>query len=400
MSGAGWTKPGDVIAVLRRRWNTGAYLRSYLRGEPWEPVILPVKRPGANELLHRFEDARKWAASFEADLHPSLLIEYRMVGGRHVGANRVPASVEVPDFSSLCSALRTSQDVRVLDEIMDRTRSEMPSLEQWSMDHPLALLEYKDSWCKVLATAKWIISRETVGSYLRQIDVEGVDTKFVERHQKLLSQLLPHILPPGRVNHAETNFARRFGFLAKPTYVRLRFLDPGLSPFPPGISEVTLRASELAGIDPGAATVFVMENEVTYLAFPDVPGGIAIFGSGFASSGLSDLPWLGGKEVIYWGDIDTHGFHILSRLRAQVPQVRSILMDRETLLSHRDHWSLEASPARRLPENLTDLEQALYQDLAADIYGRGVRLEQERVRFSRLQATLAPWNPQASFVLP
>ena len=39
-------------------------------------------------------------------------------------------------------------------------------------------------------TVEWIAGRDTQHTYLRQIDVEGVDTKFVQRHQKLLSELL------------------------------------------------------------------------------------------------------------------------------------------------------------------------------------------------------------------
>ena len=46
------------------------------------------------------------------------------------------------------------------------------------------------------------------------------------------------------------------------------------------------------------------------------------------------------------GDIDTHGFAILDRLRAWLPQTRSVLMDRDTLLAHRDRWVTEDRPAK------------------------------------------------------
>lgn len=72
----------------------------------------------------------------------------------------------------------------------------------------------------------------------------------------------------------------------------------------------------------------------------------------------------------------------MGRLRGHLPHIKSILMDRRTLLSHRDHWSNESSPTRRALPHLTDAEQSLYQDLIHDVYGMGVRLEQERVRFS------------------
>lgn len=100
------------------------------------------------------------------------------------------------------------------------------------------------------------------------------------------------------------------------------------------------------------------------------------------------MPWLAGAEVIYWGDIDTHGFDILNRLRARVPGVRAMLMDHGTLLARRDHWATEPAPARRPLAHLTESEQSLYQDLIDDVYGIGARLEQERLRVSRLHEAL------------
>ena len=39
-------------------------------------------------------------------------------------------------------------------------------------------------------------------------------------------------------------------------------------------------------------------------------------------------------DLVYWGDLDTHGFAILNRLRECFPHARSMLMDRATLLAH------------------------------------------------------------------
>lgn len=388
MTSKDWTRPADLVAVLRRRWDAGQYLKAYACGDDWEPVVLPVRGPSSEELLHRFEEVRQWAAAFEGGADRSLQILYRKVGGRHVGANRIPARVQVDDFASLCSLLGTAKQVAVLDRLMDMTRSAMPSLAAWAAHHPLVLLEHRDAWSRILATVGWIAGRDTRGTYIRQIDLEGVDTKFVERHQKLFSELLPLVLAPERVNLSEVEFARRFGFLSKPVYTRLRFLDPRLSPFPPAITEVSLRTDELADLKIAPTRLVVVENEVTYLALPATPEVIAVFGGGFASTRLADLPWLSECEVVYWGDIDTYGFEILSRLRGHLPQVRSVLMDRDTLLSHRQHWSTETSPTRRPLDHLTDAEESLYQDLVSDVYGIGVRLEQERVRFSLVQRVL------------
>jgi hypothetical protein len=91
--------------------------------------------------------------------------------------------------------------------------------------------------------------------------------------------------------------------------------------------------------------------------------------------------WLAHRTVIYWGDIDTHGFAILDRLHAIFPQTKSLLMDQATLLAHRSHWSFEAAPQSAELGCLDSEERALYDDLRYDRLGSGVRLEQERVPF-------------------
>ncbi len=127
--------------------------------------------------------------------------------------------------------------------------------------------------------------------------------------------------------------------------------------------------------------VLIVENEVTYLALPALPDTLAIFGAGYGLAVLAQLPWLHGCVIDYWGDLDTHGFVILDELRAVLPQTRSLLMDRATLLAHEPLWVREPSPSRRDLIHLTRDEAELYDDLRLDRLGSAVRLEQELVGF-------------------
>jgi hypothetical protein len=107
---------------------------------------------------------------------------------------------------------------------------------------------------------------------------------------------------------------------------------------------------------------------------------------------LGDLPWLKDMEIVYWGDIDTHGFDILNRLRGRFRCVRSILMDADTLLAHTEQWVVEPAPTSRALPNLTSDEASLYRDLVEGLHGPTIRLEQERVRFSLLRQALSLWQ--------
>lgn len=384
-----WTSASDILETLRRRWERGVYLRSYASGEPWELVSLPVRGPDASQLLSQLDDVRLWLSRFERGV-VGLDIEYKVVRSRSLGANRVPARVTVRSLGQMAQALGRSGDVVLLDKLVARTAAVVPRLEAWARAHPMVVLGNAAVWERVLATTRWISLHDAAGMYLRQIDADGVDTKFVERHHRLLDALLCVVMPPERIGAPDvvgTGFAAKFGFRSKPSYTRLRFLDPALE-LAPGLSELTARTEELIELAPAAQRVFVVENEISYLAFPEVAKSVVVFGSGFALAGLArpdHSSWLSDREVVYWGDIDTHGFDILSRLRRAHPSVRSILMDRETLLSHRQQWVVEDTPTNRALSNLTSDEASLYRDLVESTYGDSIRLEQERVKFSLVQ---------------
>ena len=104
---------------------------------------------------------------------------------------------------------------------------------------------------------------------------------------------------------------------------------------------------------------------------------------------MGRVPWLQDKAIFYWGDLDTHGFAILDSLRSMLPSVRSLLMDRETLLSHRALWVEEPDGYDKPLLHLTQAEDGVYQDLRLDRLGARVRLEQERIAFGHVARTLA-----------
>jgi hypothetical protein len=115
---------------------------------------------------------------------------------------------------------------------------------------------------------------------------------------------------------------------------------------------------------------------------------MVIFGLGYGLELLSSAVWMQDREIYYWGDIDTHGFAMLDRLRAIFPTARSLLMDRETLLAHRPLWVREDAPFRGPLMRLMSDERELFEALVHNRLGEGIRLEQERVAFGRVQQAM------------
>jgi hypothetical protein len=375
-----WTTPDSLIRTLRRRWESGIFLSMYASGQPWQPLSVGIRGPRAADLAASFGDAQAWVRAWERVDGTLVRVEHKRLGGRLIGANSIPCRAWIDGYPQLWKLLGADRDVAAFGAAVDRTKDVAPALTDWVMAHPARVLSLADDWDAILATVAWIGDHPSAGTYIRQIDVPGVDTKFIERHRAILTDLLDLHLPPDRIDAAvpRADFAARYRFRTKPSYVRFRYLSPGGAG---GFTEYTVRTPELAAAPPDAATVYVVENEITYLAFPPAAGAIVILGGGYAVPVLAGLGWLAHRELIYWGDIDTHGFAILARLRRHFPHTRSMLMDRATLLAHRTQWVTEPVPATPDLDHLTPDEAALCRDLITGRLGPSVRLEQERVRF-------------------
>jgi hypothetical protein len=327
-------------------------------------------------------EVRRWAAEWAVAARGPLRVQHKQVGGRHFGANSIPGRAWLDSYADAWALLGVHADVHRLDQLIEATRG--TPLVRWLTAHPMRALRLAGDWDRLLCTVRWIEQRQMAGKYLRQVDVPGVDTKFIERHQRVLAELLDAQLGPSRVVADAADFAERYGFLRRPRYARFRVAGTFH-----GFSEMSVRVAEFGAAPPGINRAYVIENEITYLAFPVPDAAMVIFGGGYAVPLLEPLGWLPALDVVYWGDIDTHGFAILDRLRRHLPRARSMLMDRVTLVSHRDHWATEPSPTTAALNRLDLAESALYADLVTGAYGPSVRLEQERVSFSAVEKAVA-----------
>ena len=385
----GWTTGADLRATLERRWRSGAALKAYAAGEPFRPISLPITRPRDTDLLERREEVNGWLRRLIADCaptarRPGVRIEAAPVPSRIIGRNELPRRVWIDSYAVLFGWLGVGEEVSRLDGLLELTRTRRPELLGWATAHPRIVLEQAASWARLLATVEWIVDHDQ-HLYLRQVDVPGVDTKFIEQNRLLLGRLLDAVLPEARIDQrfSAGDFAARYRFRRRPDYTRIRTLGSA-DLLPAGLSEMTVRTTELTRLDPPVSQVVLVENEISYLALPDRPDTVAIFGAGFALGSVAGLTWLSTKTIIYWGDIDTYGFVILNRLRARYPRVESILMDPETLLAHPEQWVREERPTDLALPHLTESEAALYRDLVEDRYGHHVRLEQERISYARV----------------
>ncbi|MCX9158561.1 DUF3322 domain-containing protein [Niveibacterium sp. 24ML] len=386
-----WTSPADLRAQIQRLWDRGDLLRASVSSAMAWPLRLSLKAPSAADLSGRFEAVRDWVRVL-AEM-PRVRIEWREWKHRVQGMQRLPAAVWLDSLQDALALIGKAHPAQRFDVLWQQTASAQPALLAWLSKRPLLALELADRWERLLAVVSWLQDHPRPGVYLRQVDAPGVDSKFIEAHRGVLIELLELALPPEAVDPAATGvaqFTRRFGFLDKPVRIRFRLLDPALLKLPgcEGLLDVTLDAASFSDLVLPLERVFITENETNFLAFPQAPRAIVIFGAGYGWDALARATWLHRCRLHYWGDIDTHGFAILDQLRGYFPQVASFLMDRETLLAHRPHWGEESTPIQHPLPCLTAHETQVYDELRFDRVQPRLRLEQERVGFAWLNEQL------------
>ena len=386
-----WTTPADLRAQVQRLWDRGELLRAAVADAIDWPLRLSLKVPAPADLSERFDAVRDWVREIGAARHVRL--EWREWTHRVQGRQRLPLAAWVDSLDDALALVGKKRQAERFRALWQQTASAQPVLQPWMTKRPLQVLELADRWDRLLAIVGWLQSHPRPGLYLRQVDLPGVDSKFIEAQRGVLAEWLDLALPPGAIDAAAAGaaqFARRYGFLDKPLRIRFRLLDPALPTLPgcAGLVDITLDAASFATLALPLRRVVVTENETNFLALPALPQAIAIFGAGYGWDALARAGWLQRCELHYWGDIDTHGFAILDQLRGHFPHAASLLMDRETLLAHRALWGEEPQPIRHDLPRLTVDESAVYDDLRFDRLQPGLRLEQERVGFGWVRERL------------
>ncbi len=368
-----WTTAADIKARIRRKWDDGTLPRAYAASLPCPVLEVSLRGPKPGEIGDDVTAVRAWIADLDSgrrgDQRYGLV--YRTVGGRLIGRNEVPVRAVVDSYSQAWALLGVIREVAALDRVLAMSGDER--VRSWVLAKPLQAVALADQWAQLLAAFDWLDAARGSGVYLRQISAPGVDTKFVERHRGVLAAMLG-------VSSSAGGFLGDLGLAVKPQLVRLR----GRGPW----SEVSVRVPELALLDLAVETVLIVENEITFLSVPLPDRGLVLWGRGFDIGRLAGLPWLRSARVHYWGDLDTHGFAILNQVRATLPTASSVLMDRETLLAHRDRWVTEPVPTSARLDQLAADEREVYEALVSDVWGSQVRLEQERIDWEWVCARL------------
>lgn len=357
----------------RKYWHI---IKELIKGESPFPLTIPADKslPGSFELLNTAISQLLRHSKEKTGYGYCLTFKGRRT--REYGVQSLPTRIffESPgDYLKYIGKIREAS--RILSQA-EKIVQMFPVLKQWLEKNPKKILKYQDDWEDICKVLYYFSEHPRPGMYIRELPID-VHTKFVEEHKSILREMLELIIPD-HINHEAATFEQRFYLKTPEPGIRIRRLDNHIDKEIFSHSdELTLPAGSFTSLESECRYVIIVENQVTFLNLPELSETIAIYGGGYQVEILKLISWLKDKTIVYWGDIDVHGFEILSVFRRHFPSAISIMMDMETFHFFKDRHGKGTLQKRKNENalNLSPSEFECYRFLKQGNY----RLEQEQI---------------------
>jgi len=389
----GWgLLPEDVRDELRKtEWDHAQHLKKRLLGERPFPISINLRPPSGKQALddltgfHSFIDV--WQAWPEQSQLTWKLIQYFQLGEKRVPSKLTLGAIqELIGFLGNDAEKRSQQWQQLITPVLNVSQKlypllikELKKLESLSLDEAQMIAQLLPQLSRGMGR----------GGYLRALPIIGVDTKFMETHHSFIALLLDELY--GGAISEQGGLMAWLDCIAVPgDWLLVRPLCPTTKQAMGDMSILRIPTETLLSTPLPGERLIVVENDQSGYALPALPNTVAVIGGGRNLAWMS-AHWLGKKRIGYWGDLDTWGFVFLSEARQRQPHVESLLMDRETLLGHRERMVKEPDPYPGLPEYLTETERMLFQEIRDGVYGN-TRLEQERLSADYIRDGLRCWG--------
>lgn len=356
-----------------------SFLQSLVEQKPFEKLVIRADKSYAKSSLPEFEKEIQQIVSQSKEIKGfGYTLEFQLVKTKFLASQNLPISIYFDTEKDFLKFLSKEKEVELFKSDVEKITNAFPELKDWIIKNALRVITNQTEWNNILKVCQYFKQNPKPNLYIRELPI-NVHTKFIERNKSVIRELLD-ILLPEHINNEYKEFEKRFHLKFSEPLVRFKILDKEISrQFFSGLDDIAIPVSQFEVLTLPIKRVLVVENKTTLyttLTLPKMDSTIAIFGSGYSVYNLKNANWFANIELFYWGDIDVHGFQILSQFRSYFPQTKSILMDQQTFdnFFENDIGTLTNITTQL---NLTDDEEKLYTILKKNNW----RLEQEKIPY-------------------
>ena len=363
--------------------------------EDFFPLIIKADKGKVNDdLLTRQKELQLLINKSKNKTGSGYKLDFETVNSRKNGEQTEVSKISFENESDYLSFINENKSYKLfytaISQIKDSNLLSKEKFVEWAKSHLTDLCAEPESrlfWSDICLCADWLNKNQDSNIYIREIPLP-VHTKFIELNKKIIKSLTEKA-------DSEYEFEATFGLKIKPDFVRFRSLsDNILLPFSESmLNECQILLDDFSKLDESflhkIKNIFIVENEMVYLTFPRYKDSICIWGQGYKVNILNGIDWFKSKELYYFGDLDEHGFDILSTYKRYYPQIQSFCMDKNVLEEY-EQFLVQGKKLEhgRIPENLTEAEKECFMILRS-VKSEKNRLEQERISVAYITKQLS-----------
>ena len=341
------------------------------------PLYIPSNKGKATDnILTRSTEIKNLLDNCKNNVGFGYQMTTKEITTRNNGKQTIISSIyfdHEEDFIKFIS--KTTEIVRFRLAIKTILENILPSVKEslypWLQKHFQELCNFHEPgfWKNISSCINWFYENPKSGLFIREIPL-SVHTKFIEQNISLINSFFDTNVEDG-LKQIPTLFQCR------PLCNTIPFIE-GMN-FPEVLS---LTSSDLnnfltTNILQSIQTIVIVENKMIFHTFPTMDNALCIWGSGYQVLMLEHCVSLNTRQILYFGDIDEHGFDILSKFRNYFPLTKSFCMDKATLDKFSEFRVASNKKPITLPTNLSETEKQVFSELQKN--SKQNRLEQERI---------------------
>ncbi len=372
----------SLIKKCQKLYDRGDIFISYMLKIEYFPYFIKLRTTRQKNIQEDYEHILYSIKKLE---NSSFHLMFEQKSFKVLGEQKIPVKIIFNSLNDFLKIVNKEQEYKEFVHIYEKIISKYLNLKNLFIKKPFLILEYRNVWDELLIICDYLLKNPNPNIYTRELSFKNIDTKFIEKYKKIIDILVSYIKNQTALNSLKEHaFEKKYGFKFPQIQIRFRILDAKL--YIGGLNDISITLDEFKTLNLPCKKIFIIENKITTLSFPDTKDSIVIFGQGYGVSALKDIDWFFDKQIYYWGDIDLDGFAILSNLKKYYKHTNSIFMD---ILTLEDFLHVKVEVKTQNKEKslsyLNQDEKLVYDRLVNEYYGKNVRIEQEKIPFSYIK---------------
>jgi hypothetical protein len=365
------------------------YLKSLITGEDFFPCSIPCNKKESGDFI---KDINSYSSLMKKSKNT--------IGSGYLIITNKDENPNTKAFTKITKIVIESEDdfLFLLDKESEgivfkstilkfREAFDLDIVNEYLLNNKKSLFNSNASYVdNFIIIAKFLVNNPSSMLYPRELPTT-VDTKFLEKNISSFITFIKYFRPVD----SEVDKWQQIGLVNPSSTVSLRYnsafsIESSNMCFKAPI--ISVEPDSLSSFTGSFKRIFILENKTTFYTFPLQEDECAIYCGGFAILMLKNLDFLNESNIYYFGDLDEHGFAILSKFRELYNNVKSFCMDLKTIKDYEKYLiegEIYTGELKLLNENEIEALSYLKNNL---INNKSSRIEQEKLSTTYLMSRL------------